>query len=317
MDLAFTIEFIIIFYEDLFVYFNTIVFNKSGMMKVLAYFDKLVEPDNTQISGLRRSILEKSLKNALFFAKSVIGFIMFLQILIVLYNLNHTGFSSPMMFTIPGIPRESIFFYPTNVISQVVLYYATVPMIVVSDVVIMIVIMYFDGQLSAITEVLVQLEDESVAQEKGGDIIRLIHKEHTEMLEKFEEVNKSLWHTYFHKLVAGLLYICFTMFTVQSIKESFILAVMIVQGVLVLMYTLCYFGQIIRNASEDMSKALYMSKWYEMQGKDQKHFLMLMMKFRYPLELETFGFGTVSVYTFVQICKAGISYTTMIYTLFY
>ncbi|GAB0087155.1 uncharacterized protein DMENIID0001_014330 [Sergentomyia squamirostris] len=222
-----------------------------------------------------------------------------------------------MLFTIPGISRESIFFYPTNVISQVILYYVNVSMVAISDTAIMIVIMYFEGQLCAITELLGELEDEIVVKDNTSNILRTVYKEHKEVLDIFQELIKSVWHTYFHKLVAGLLYICLTIFTVQSIKETFFLAIITVQGVLILMYILCYFGQIVRNTSEAMAEALYLSKWYEMQVMDQKNLLILMMKFRHPLELETFGFGTISIYTFVQIFKAGVSYTTIIYTLFY
>ncbi|GAB0087154.1 uncharacterized protein DMENIID0001_014320 [Sergentomyia squamirostris] len=316
LNLVFSMEIIIIFYEGVVSYLTINLFNKDAIMKALVYFDKLVKATESEISVFRRQILGKRLRITWLLSKTMIVLITIVGTSIVYFNLSHTGFSSPLMFTIPGIPRESIFFYPTNVIIQAILYYSAAPMIVVSDTSIMIIIIYFEGQLRAITEFMGLLNDEEVALERSSQIIRTVYEEHKEMLEKFEEIYMSLWHSYFHKFLAGLFFICFSIFTAQTVDDSITLNAMIIFTILCLMYILCYFSQILRNASDDMAEALYMTKWYVMQVKDQKNLLMLMIKFQYPLEVETFGFGIISINTFVQICKAGVSYATIVHTLF-
>lgn len=217
------------------------------------------------------------------------------------YDLNRTGFTSPMLFLIPGIPEDSIFFYPTNIIFQVILYFSTMEMIIVSDAVIMIIIMYFQAELLVITEFLLKLEKEDKVAARAKTILKTVHEEHKRVMEMFNDISFSFWHTYFHKLLAIVLYLCFTFFALKSVISSLVVALLCAVSMVEEAFILCYFGQIVRDASDTMAEALYMSKWYEMQVSDQKDLLMLMMRFKYPFKVETFAFGTISIYTFVQV----------------
>ncbi|GAB0087157.1 hypothetical protein DMENIID0001_014350 [Sergentomyia squamirostris] len=315
LDLAFSFVFIIAFYQCLMVYLSIHVFNEEEIIAVLTYFDHIVKTSDSEISTIRRNILSGTLKNALLFSKCFLTCLCSVGVIINIYDLNKTEWASPMLFTIPGIPRDSYFFYPTNIIFQIILYFSSIVMIIFSDAVIMVMIMYFQAQLKAITELLLKLDDEEVDQ-KATAIIRTVHEEHKEALHKFNDMARSFWHAYFHKLLAIMLYLCFTFFIFQSMNESLILGVMVVVSMVSEVYVLCYFGQMVRNSSEKMSDSLYTIRWYELKVRDQKNLLMLMMRFKYPFKVETFGFGTISVYTFVQICKAAVSYATILYTFF-
>uniref|UniRef100_A0A7G3AF06 Putative membrane protein n=1 Tax=Lutzomyia longipalpis TaxID=7200 RepID=A0A7G3AF06_LUTLO len=266
LDVAFTITFVIAYYQVLMVYLSINVFNRDGVIKILAYFDHLVTDRKCEISEIRQRIFR-----CLLTGLGSVGF------LVNCYDLAVTNFTAPMLFLIPGIPQDSIFLRPVNIIFQVTLYFATMGMIIISDAVIMIMIMYIQAELLSITELLSHLDIEQI------------------------HLSKSFWHTYFHKLLAIMMYLCFTFFTFQSINSSIILAVLIAISEVWEVFILCYFGQIIRNASEAMSVALYMSKWYLMDVADQKNLLMLMLRFKYPFKVETFGFGVISIYTFVQV----------------
>ncbi|XP_055680309.1 uncharacterized protein LOC129788360 [Lutzomyia longipalpis] len=288
LDVAFTITFVIAYYQVLMVYLSINVFNRDGVIKILAYFDHLVTDRKCEISEIRQRIFSGILKNALLFSRMFITGLGSVGFLVNCYDLAVTNFTAPMLFLIPGIPQDSIFLRPVNIIFQVTLYFATMGMIIISDAVIMIMIMYIQAELLSITELLSHLDIEQIVVVRGSRTLKIVHFQHKCLLDEFQNLSKSFWHTYFHKLLAIMMYLCFTFFTFQSINSSIILAVLIAISEVWEVFILCYFGQIIRNASEAMSVALYMSKWYLMDVADQKNLLMLMLRFKYPFKVETF-----------------------------
>ncbi|GAB0098021.1 hypothetical protein DMENIID0001_137110 [Sergentomyia squamirostris] len=316
LDLSFNFSFIMVFFECFMIYLSINILNRSGMLKLLAYFDELVEEKNTDMSVLQRSSLTKNLKWALIFSKCFIAFVTGMGVTVNLYDLQHTAWTSPMLFLIPGISPGSIFFYPTNIIFQVFLYIATVGMVVISATAILIIIMYIQAELRAIGNLLRQLDDEEVILVQGSKIIRIAHEEHKDAIDNFQEATKFLWHSYFYKLFSNMMYICFTFFIFKDIDMTFIVAGWVVASCLFLVCLLCFFGQMLGDDSEAMASALYMSKWYLMSVKDQKNLLILMIRFNRPFLVKTFGFGTISVNTIVQICKAAVYYAAILYTLF-
>ncbi|XP_055684848.1 odorant receptor 4-like [Lutzomyia longipalpis] len=185
-----------------------------------------------------------------------------------------------------------------------------------SDSVIMITIMYCDAELSTINEYISQLDDAEVVRKQAPIILKSILQLHLAITEKAQLLTSSFWHIYFHKLFTITLYLCTILFIFQSADTSLIVPVIIFMLMIAQTFILCYFGQIIRNSSEAISDTIYMTKWYEMSVGDQKDLLMLMRRFHYPINVETFGFGKISLFTFIQIFKAAVSYATILYTVF-
>ncbi|XP_055707062.1 odorant receptor 4-like [Phlebotomus papatasi] len=107
------------------------------------------------------------------------------------------------------------------------------------------------------------------------------------------------------------MYFFFEDFSSSMVPGTFILVAMITQ-----VFILCFFSQLLENSSESIFQALYLTKWYDMDLKDQKNILLLMIIFKNSIKIDTFGFGAISIYTFVQICKAAGSYAMVMYTVF-
>lgn len=257
------------------------------------------------------------------------------SVIIAMFDMYHSELHTPLLFHFPGIPIDNIFFYPINIIAQLVLYFTCSEFLVWSDTIIMICIMYCDAELRTIKNLVSLLEDEEIVQTKSGLLLRGIYEAHRDIDKHARILTESFWHVYFIKLMTIMIYLCSIMFVFQSFDASLIVpfnasVVMITQ-----IFILCYFGQIIRNSSEEVSDALYMTKWYEMIAEDKKHLLMLMINFQNPIKIDSFGFGVISIYTFVQVCliliyltevfvnnwfcflqilKASVSYATILYT---
>lgn len=206
-----------------------------------------------------------------------------------------------MLLYIPGLPKESPYYQPCNVIFQLILFLTGYELIMFSDVIIMITIICCQAELEAITELFSMLNVETIEANKAGLIIKTAHYHHRILADQANKLTIAFWHIFLQKLMTIMLYLCTMLLTFQAVNEIPIAALL---SIIVMMsegFILCYFGQILRDSSERMAQAIYMTKWYEMKIRDQKDMLMLMMRFSYPVKVETFGFGTVSLFTFLQV----------------
>lgn len=217
------------------------------------------------------------------------------------FDMYRSEIYMPIFFSFPGIPLNSILFYPINIIGQLILYFACLEILMWSDTIIMVCIMYCDAELRTIRDLILFLENEEVVKTKSQFMLKLIYEVHRDIAQQAKELTDSFWHIYFIKLLTIMLYLCSVMFIFQSFDASLIVPFNASMMMISQIFILCFFGQILRNSSEEMCDSLYMTKWYDMTTKNLKNLLMLMTRFHNPIKVETFGFGVISIYTFVQV----------------
>ncbi|XP_055685253.1 odorant receptor 13a-like [Lutzomyia longipalpis] len=196
-----------------------------------------------------------------------------------------------------------------------IIYYSGIEMVLWSDIVIMAMIMYCAAELRSITELISRLDEDQSTSERRK-ILKTVYEMHRMIAEKASRLTLFFWYIYFEQLFMVMTYLCIILFSMQTISMTLFVLAVTVLVILMQIFILCFFGQIIRDSSEAMFDALYMTKWYEMELTDQKNLLIFMIRFFLPIRVQTFGFGVVSIFTFVQICKVSISYATILYTVF-
>uniref|UniRef100_A0A3F2ZDC7 Odorant receptor n=1 Tax=Lutzomyia longipalpis TaxID=7200 RepID=A0A3F2ZDC7_LUTLO len=313
-DLALTIVYFFGVYQCFVVYYELMINHRKDIFELLHFFDGFLRSDDLMISGLRRKHLRINTNLAIKWTRIFVIFISFVGISVTIFHLFITDFSAPMLFTIPGLSKDNIFFYPANIFYGTFLYFSILSNITTADAVIMITVLYFKSEFNFLTDFVAQLDDYKVAKVKAEYILRVTHENHRVTLMKIKELTQFLWHLYFHKLFAIMIYLCCTLYIFQSLNSSLFIAVLIVGAMTSQIFILCFFGQVIENCSELLYNQFYMTKWYEMKPSEQRIFLLMMMSLQKPLRISTFGFGNISIYTFVQICKAAGSYAAILYT---
>ncbi|GAB0092572.1 hypothetical protein DMENIID0001_075770 [Sergentomyia squamirostris] len=316
IDVSFTIIFVFAFYQCNMIYLTTHLSNKQNIMKILKFFDEAIVSDEYLLSDLRKKFYFRNTKIAFYVGRVFLTLVTISGMIITIFDIYQARTHFPLFWRLPGIPTTSIFYYPCNYIFQTLMYFSGLEIIFSADVVIIITILYCDAELRVLLELVKDLDDEDVVQSRAKFTISLIHRVHLMISDRADQLTKSLWHIYFHKLFAIMMYLCSVMFIFTKVEASllvpFLIAVMMISQI----FMLCYFGQIIRDCSDDMAQCLYETRWYELHIVDQKDLLMLMVRFQYPIKVETFGFGAISIYTFVQIFKASVSYAMILYTVF-
>ncbi|XP_055681858.1 odorant receptor 22c-like [Lutzomyia longipalpis] len=125
----------------------------------------------------------------------------------------------------------------------------------------------------------------------------------------------------------------FILLIYMNLKELFSSVLLILFNFYLLMYSLtdflyicligcifcqlalfCLFGQKIHEKSERIFIDLYLTKWYEMDVKDQKILLLIMKMSQKTLGLKAGGMYAIDSSMFVQVTKMCFSYATILYT---
>ncbi|XP_059608158.1 odorant receptor 85b-like [Phlebotomus argentipes] len=302
MDVAFTITLTTGFFQSFLLYFLLNLQNKDRILEIFEYFENLLASKDELLSVIRTKFYEKHMKIAHYCARYFLAATLFCWFFVAVFLTYLSGFSSPLLFTIPGIPKESVFFYPVNLISQTFLFLSGNEHVIISDVIIMIMIVFCQSEQESIANAISMLDSEDVAKNQGETILKTAFEAHLRLTEEAKALTQSFWHIYMMKLLIIMMYLCSMFMTFQDVdKVSFavILSIFVMTSET---FILCFFGEMLKSSSDRLPDAIYMTRWYEMKLKSQKIILILMTRFQHPVKVEAFGFGTISLYTFVQVC---------------
>uniref|UniRef100_A0A240SXW1 Odorant receptor n=2 Tax=Lutzomyia longipalpis TaxID=7200 RepID=A0A240SXW1_LUTLO len=127
-----------------------------------------------------------------------------------------------------------------------------------------------------------------------------IIQKHCSVIENVNLLSEITSETSFLQLILTCVAMLFG-FTF-SIKYTMDLAnyIMIICGA-ALSLPICILGEFIRLKSEELSKTLYLTNWYELSLKDQKMFLIVLGMAQREYGLKAAGMYDVNLYTFVQV----------------
>ncbi|XP_059608061.1 odorant receptor 4-like [Phlebotomus argentipes] len=292
------------------------IVNKDKVQNIVKYFDCILNTEQYIISNLRNTFYSATLRQTFIYGRLLWIFITSFGLAVAVFDVTHTERHMPLLHSTPGISEHSVFYYPVNIVLQLAFDIITLEFVVCSDLLIIVMIMYCNAEIKSILALISSLNNEDIVGSEANVILKIIHNVHVSFFENANQLTDVFWQIYFHKLFTILIYFCSAMFLLQSKDVSILASLLCLVVIVVQSFLLCYFGQVLQNGSEEMANSLYMTKWYLLAIKDQKILLILMNGFKNPIKVETFGFGVISYYTFVQICKASTSYAAIIYTLY-
>ncbi|XP_059607396.1 putative odorant receptor 83c [Phlebotomus argentipes] len=284
-------------------------------MEIMEYFDSLLASQDHLISDIRAKYYLKNSKLIYMIGRTYIVSFSICAVIITMFQAYYSANNLPLFYSIPGIPRESIFFYPVNLIYQLPTFWIVYEMYLTSDIILVSLIIYFDAEMMSIADLIATMNTPNLSESELGLILKKTLETHVVLTKFAEDLKALLWHCYLIKLFMVTFLLISGMFLIQIDVNWFIPAVLIILVGIINCFIMCFLGQFLLDGSELMSESLYMMKWHEMKTSDQKALLMLMISFDRHLKVETFGFGTINYNTFVQICKASFSYATIFYAL--
>lgn len=154
------------------------------------------------------------------------------------------------------------------------------------------------------------MESESVTQNQlKGLIIR--HLKLIECAEKLEDIFAPIFLPFF---IFSSLIICFVFIQlmIASNSATFIVNCCFLGGSMFTLFSLCYFGQRIKDASENIAEEIYNCGWEKIEDKELKSsLLIMMMRAQKPTILTNWKFSTVCLEHFTKVCFSAYSYVTL------
>ncbi|GAB0086257.1 Odorant receptor [Sergentomyia squamirostris] len=183
----------------------------------------------------------------------------------------------------------------------------------VSDCAIIFIGLYLLSFVKIINKMITSLTDQDVMIECPDLLLRTM-KKHVEMIEVLGIFNDGVKLMSFIQILMSICFYLTSLLGIQTNKSELSLY-MIFLSVLVQLFLLCLFGEIIKSETEVIFWNLYLTNWYEMSLTDQKILLIMMMNSQNEIGLKAAGMYDVSLMAFIQIVKVSISYSAIMLTL--
>uniref|UniRef100_A0A3F2ZEB5 Odorant receptor n=1 Tax=Phlebotomus papatasi TaxID=29031 RepID=A0A3F2ZEB5_PHLPP len=282
---------------------------KDDFFTVLKYFDDITTSEVEFLTKTRMDHLQSSISIAWKLIR-----VYFIGASILCLPLSFVGLiqlklDAPLIYTIPGLPADTVFYYPVNIIVQPIHFYFIMESIVSMDCLFIVYLFYIRGELYAINSVAEQLINKEILESDCYKILLLVHRAHRKVMNKFSIISNVMWHFYWQKFFGVSLYMCGSFF----VSKNDLFGVIPVTFTIFQLLLLSGPGQLISDCSEMLNNTFYMILWYEMKLKDQKNLLIMMIGAQKSIQPETLGIGQISIYTFVQVAKTAFSYAMFAY----
>ncbi|XP_055681838.1 odorant receptor 4-like [Lutzomyia longipalpis] len=212
---------------------------------------------------------------------------------------------------IPGLSMEEykLVYY----ILQCSLYIVCGHWNVIIDTAIVIIGIHIMGFINTVNRMIQGLNDAEVKTKCPNLLVKiLIH--HVEMIEQLNAFNKGLHLMSFIQFIMSTMIYLAMFYTVRSSNAELIVYSFLV-CVLIQLFMLCMFGEIISSRTDKTTTLLWLTNWYEMSLPDQKIFLIILAITQKSFGLKAAGMYEVNIMAFIQIIKVAASYSTLIYAL--
>ncbi|XP_055696749.1 odorant receptor 85b-like [Phlebotomus papatasi] len=183
----------------------------------------------------------------------------------------------------------------------------------VADSLFFIFLAYFVGELNSLYEVILSLNDSEIVKTDSCRFLRYIYISHKNVLLNLRILQTIYWQLNLQFIATNFVYVCLLLMMVRFYDSSLTSFMAFVAGTTQL-FVLCFFGQIIRNRTEAIGEALYNTRWYEMQLKEQTALLIMMAASQKPIGLSAGGIMNLSFNTFANILRTAFTYGAFLYT---
>ncbi|XP_055704829.1 uncharacterized protein LOC129802775 [Phlebotomus papatasi] len=302
-------------YQMIIKYYTIFLSRKNDFDGMMKYMDNLTKAGKLEFADeIRKKRLRNILKISVPVAKTIWIFFNITGVSMMLYGLRETKCCATFC-KIPEIllPQDHYLFFPVNLVYGILSFIGLFEVTATLDTYFIVILSYFVGELSAIKEIIQYLDRSEIVATQCQEILLFIHEAHREVLHYIGVLRKIYWHLNIHLIFTGFFYICILLFMTRFYQAT-IATYFAAMSATIQLFSICLFGQILRNRTEAVGEALYQTRWYEMGLKEQKALLIIMSHSQEPVGLVAGGIMDISLSTFAIVMRTAISYGAILYT---
>ncbi|XP_075972427.1 odorant receptor 4-like [Anticarsia gemmatalis] len=113
--------------------------------------------------------------------------------------------------------------------------------------------------------------------------------------------------------------ICVTGFNITANENIMIMATFasFLTHSLLQMYLYCNYGDNIMRSSMEVSDAIYNSEWYNIDAKERRNFLLVLIRAQKPSKISAYGFFDFNLMAYTSILSTSWSYFALLKTVYH
>ncbi|XP_060523853.1 odorant receptor 4-like isoform X2 [Cylas formicarius] len=174
-------------------------------------------------------------------------------------------------------------------------------------------LMHVIHQLGHLKKYIAALKDEHPQEKIYAKLAKCI-KYHIQIIEYSQELANSfssmlLFYITLTSIVLSVL--CFEIIMVEAFEDSVRFALHLV-GWLIILLSVCYYGQQLIDRSQNIADDVYSIKWVNQTVEIQKRIHMIILRSQTPLTLSAAGMGVVSLPAFLKVLSSAYSFFTLL-----
>ncbi|XP_015185284.1 PREDICTED: odorant receptor 4-like [Polistes dominula] len=183
-------------------------------------------------------------------------------------------------------------------------------------------ILHVDGQVEIICRQLSNISSTIRNGESCNKILKLSIYKHQRIIAFTDNIENIFTYIALIQFLSNTLVICSLGFLIvtslDSQKKAVILAKTVPYYVLANLeaFALCYAGEYLTSKSADIERAAYHLTWYELNPKESRFLLLLMVRSRKPFVITAGKFMNLSLEVFASMLKASGSYVSVLYAMY-
>uniref|UniRef100_A0A240SXT5 Odorant receptor n=1 Tax=Lutzomyia longipalpis TaxID=7200 RepID=A0A240SXT5_LUTLO len=276
---------------------------------ILRWIRNLYSNHKNESNSLFNGHMERAEKNVYLFVR------------IFLYSFGSAFFILLIYMNLKGklllaFPYLSTNYFNTHTIGGSLLLFYDVINLAISESTMILIGIYLIATLNILSDLIFSLNEKFQSgsdKQSNNSILQQIVILHIEILSKFREFCNIFDVVFAIQLFSSVLLLLFNFYLLMYSLTDF-LYICLIGCIFCQLALFCLFGQKIHEKSERIFIDLYLTKWYEMDVKDQKILLLIMKMSQKTLGLKAGGIYAIDSSMFVQVTKMCFSYATILYT---
>uniref|UniRef100_A0A240SXP6 Odorant receptor n=2 Tax=Lutzomyia longipalpis TaxID=7200 RepID=A0A240SXP6_LUTLO len=294
----------VIGFSNLLTKLSSICFNEDEIESLFKWIEDFYLNDSEPILA---KVKEKSLTKVLFLLKAFLKFYISSLILglccaNLLYNIHDIR-----LLKIPYLPKTSNMNLQTGFYCSCILLYGA-PVMCFGCMGIM-----FIGILKFFNECIALMEDDSLNDDTADGFILLLHKMHCKIYMKFRIYENIFSFSVFFEITLNSGIIIMVLVLIRLYPSNAICYIFFVT-VTSQLVIYCLFGDFFFSETDNIPINLYLTKWYDMNRKDKRVLLLMLMMSSRPFGLKAAGMYDINIVLFVKIMKLTFTYCAILYT---
>ncbi|XP_059621194.1 odorant receptor 85c-like [Phlebotomus argentipes] len=213
---------------------------------------------------------------------------------------------------LPFFPEENHYYYEVTVGFHVFCFVSFAFLYPLTDSPYIVTGIHLMGFLDAMKSI-VGLMNDPKSSSDHPKILKHVYLLHLELIDMLKDFNRMMYVISLTQFLCNISLLVFIMSILMVTSDEYIMY-LCGFSVVLQVFVLCLFGEIIAMKTENITYELCQINWYDLPIPQQRNLLFILLISQRNYALKAGGMYTINMYAFIQILKIGITYAALMRT---